>query len=199
MAKNEVKEPNVGLRIRALREQRGLSLRALAERCDISINAISRIERGEASPTVSSLHQLAIALQVPITDFFHEQTQQTAVFIKSDSRLIYRRNGLTIESLGIGLRHQKLEPFLITVEPGTGNIDDPVSHPGQEFVHCLEGEIDYYVNDQVYKLEKGDSLLFEAPQPHGFLNRSDKPAQIIIVFQSAEGSHVARQIHLDNS
>lgn len=61
---------NVGQRIRRLREQRQLSLRALARLCGLSTNAISLIERGENSPTVSSLHALATALGVSITDFF---------------------------------------------------------------------------------------------------------------------------------
>ena len=69
----EQAEPNVGQRIRMLRDQRKLSLRALADRCGLSINAISLIERGENSPTVSSLHVLATALGVPITDFFEEK------------------------------------------------------------------------------------------------------------------------------
>ena len=72
---------NVGQQIRALREQQGLSLRALAERCGLSMNAISLIERGENSPTVSSLHLLALALNVPITAFFEAKQEQTVVFV----------------------------------------------------------------------------------------------------------------------
>ena len=66
----EVMTLNVGQRIRTIRERQGLSLRAVAERCGLSLNAISLIERGENSPTVSSLHHLATALNVPITRFF---------------------------------------------------------------------------------------------------------------------------------
>lgn len=78
---------NVGMRIRALREQRGLSLRALAERCGLSINAISLIERGENSPTVSSLHVLATALGVKITDFFEDPSEHAVVYVKRNQRL----------------------------------------------------------------------------------------------------------------
>ncbi len=111
----EITEPNVGLRLRSLREQQGLSLRALAERCGLSINAISQIERGENSPTVSSLHRLAVALNVPITDFFQEEARQTMVFVKRDQGLSSHSNGVVMESLGIGLFNQQLEPFRITI------------------------------------------------------------------------------------
>jgi len=50
-------EPTVGARLRSLRQQQGLSMQALAERSGLSVNAIGRVERGESSPTVSSLHR----------------------------------------------------------------------------------------------------------------------------------------------
>ena len=64
----------VGQNIRELRTKRKLSLRALAELSGLSTNAISLIERGDNSPTVSSLHSLATALGVPVTAFFEQHT-----------------------------------------------------------------------------------------------------------------------------
>jgi transcriptional regulator with XRE-family HTH domain len=189
--------PNVGPRIRAIREQHKLSLRALAERCNLSVNAISLIERGENSPTVSSLHMLATALGVKITDFFEDPNEHAVVLVRQDHRLATQGNGLLMESLGIGLRNQQLEPFMVTVEPGVGNTSESIVHPGQEFVYCLAGEIQYQIGGQVYCLESGDSLLFEATQPHCFRNIAESPAQVLLVFQAIEGSHVARQRHLE--
>jgi transcriptional regulator with XRE-family HTH domain len=184
----EQAEPNVGLRIRALRKQQGLSLRALAERCGLSANAISRIERGENSPTVSSLHLLATALVVPITDFFQEDNGQAAVFVKRDQRFHIQEGSVAMESLGIGLRNQRLEPFLVTVEPWMGSFADSITHPGEEFVHCLEGEIEYCVGEQLYRMEVGDSLLFEATQPHYFHNATGTSATILLIFRSDEST-----------
>lgn len=189
--------PNVGPRIRAMRTQRKLSLRALARRCHLSVNAISLIERGENSPTVSSLHALAIALGVKITDFFEDPHEHAIVFVKHDQRLSTHGNGLLMESLGIGLRNQQLEPFMVTIDPGAGDSGDMMAHPGQEFVCCLEGTILYRVGSQSFCLEPGDSLLFDAVQPHCFWNTGDAPARMVLVFQAAEGSHLARQRHLE--
>jgi transcriptional regulator with XRE-family HTH domain len=190
-------EPNVGMRLRSLREQRGLSLRALAGRCGLSINAISLIERGENSPTVSTLHRLATALEVPITDLFQEETRQTTLFVKSDRGLRSQSDGIVMESLGIGLFNQQLEPFLIAVDPGAGNINDLVSHPGEEFVHCLEGELEYCVDDQVFHLKPGDSLLFDATQLHAYRNHTGKEARILIVFQTSQDRQSVQQLHMD--
>lgn len=189
-------EPNVGLKLRALRERRGWSLRELAERCGLSFNAISRIERGESSPMVSTLHLLATALNVSITAFFEDGQDRSTVLIRHDRRLRSDANGITMESLGIGLRNQQLEPFMVSVPSGAGNMNDPVAHPGQEFVLCLEGTICYQVNGVTYTLETGDSLLFEATQPHCFENSGPTTTQLLFVFQAAEGNHLAGGHHL---
>src|SRR4030042_2705083 len=108
-------EPKVGFRLRELRDRQGLSLRALAERCGLSINAISQIERGENSPTVSTLHRLATALNLPITDFFQSEVRQTVIYTKQDTGLRSQTAGAVMESLGIGLSNQQLEPFRMTI------------------------------------------------------------------------------------
>jgi transcriptional regulator with XRE-family HTH domain len=188
----------VGQQIRAIRENQELSLRALAERCGLSVNAVSLIERGENSPTVSSLHQLATALDVPITDFFREAHEQTIVFVEPAQRLRSEVKGILMESLGTGLRNQQLEPFLLSVAPGAGTRDEPVTHPGEEFVHCLSGEINYCVQDEVFQMREGSSLLFNATQPHCFYNEADGPATLIIVFQAGSGMDLARKRHLSD-
>ncbi len=189
-------QPNVGQRIRAIRERQGLSLRALAERSGLSTNAISLIERGENSPTVSSLHLLAAAFKVPITAFFEEEQEESVVLTTPEQQLRSWANGITMHSLGIGLRDQQLEPFLATVDPGAGNLDEPVTHPGEEFIYCLDGEIEYCIGHQVYTLQAGCSLLFAATQPHCFHNTAETPALLIVVFQASGSDLKAQQRHM---
>jgi len=195
---DKVTVPNVGSRIRKIRESQKLSLRALSNRCGLSANAISLIERGKNSPTVSSLHRLATALEVPITDLFQEETRVNAIQVKQAQGLRFQNNSTTIESLGIGLPNQQLEPFRMTIAPGVDNLNDPISHPGEEFVHCLEGEVKYWVGDREFVLNTGDSLLFDATQPHCWKNPNQKPAAVILVLQTAQGDLSARQRHMSN-
>jgi transcriptional regulator with XRE-family HTH domain len=188
-------KPNVGRRLRTFRERQGWSLRALAERCGLSINAISRIERGENSPTVSSLHRLADALNVPITDFFIEKPNKVAIHVKSGMGQRISNNGYIVEQLGAGLPGQQLKPYIITIEPECESASSPVHHPGEEFIHCMAGEIEYCVSDQSFFLKAGDSLLFEANQPHYWRNDSSSPAIVLFVFQAAQDISLARHHH----
>lgn len=185
----------VGARLRALREEQGLTLRGLADACGLSVNAISLIERGETSPTVSTLQRLAAALKVPITGFFQESTRRTAMLVRHSKGLRSLADGAEMECLGIGLDNQQLQPFRMVIAPGHGNFTDPVSHTGEEFVHCLVGEIDYLVGSDLFRLTEGDSLLFEAQQPHAYHNQSPAPATLLVIFQSGQDSHHIRRQH----
>jgi transcriptional regulator with XRE-family HTH domain len=189
--------PDVGARIRALREAEGLSLRALAGQCGLSINAISRIERGESSPTVASLHKLATALGLPITKFFEAGEEMAMVLMRKNDRPRSRGEGMLIESLGSGLLGQRLEPFLMTLLPGASSGEGAISHGGEEFVYCLEGQIDYQVDDGWFRLDEGDSLLFRADQAHQCKNTGLEKAVLLLILQASdEEIRLSQQLHL---
>ena len=187
----------VGQRIRELRTGQGLSLRALAALSNLSTNAISLIERGDNSPTVSSLHSLATALAVPITAFFEQQVDGLVIHLKNNSRPASETAGVRMESLGNGLPNQQLEPFLMTIEPGGSSTSSQITHSGEELVYVLGGSLICRINEEEYRLEKGDSLLFLASQPHIYRNQTKKPAQIVIIFQPMVGQLMAHQHYLE--
>lgn len=188
-------ELNVGRTIRFLRNEQDLSLRDLAERSGLSINAISKIERGETSPTVSSLHQLASALEVHIIDLFRPAIHQVCVFVKANETQLLKTEGLVIESLGSGLPHQQLEPYKMVIDPHAGNTFDPVSHSGEEFIYCLKGKLEYCVGDEVFIMEPGDRLLFKASQPHCWRNLDAEPAEAILILETDRGQPLPHKIH----
>ena len=190
------KDAAVGSRIREIRTERGWALRELGERCGLSANAISLMERGENSPTVSSLRRLAEALKVPITAFFEERHDQTCVYVKRGEGMRIQNADVELESLGFGLPHQQLEPFRMTMDPHAKTASGTIQHPGQEFVYCLSGQVDYVVGGERYQLKTGDSLLFNASTPHAWENSTDRPASILLIFQVFEDPHLARQSHL---
>ena len=168
----------------------------MATNSGLSTNAVSLIERGENSPTVTSLHLLATALGCPMVDFFQENDRATAVHVRSNKRLLYQNTEITMESLGIGLRDQHLQPFLITIKPSAA-ADRAITHPGQEFVYCLEGTATYDVDGQTYSLLPGDSLLLDARRPHCFRNPGNDRTVLLVVFQAVEHLGLAMERHLN--
>lgn len=191
-SKNEF---NIGARIRLLREEARLSLRGLADLCDLSFNAINRIERGENSPTVATLHKLAAALNVSIADFFIQSPSQMAIFTSAGSELSLDSEGVVIKSLASGFSNQQLQVFRLDVGPFSTTLPTPVSHSGEEFVFCLDGQITYHVGSLSFDLDKGDSLLFKATQPHAWENKTDRMVSILVVFQSVPDAPSLWQQH----
>ena len=131
---------DVGHRLRELRTERGLSMRALAKLSSLSTNALSMIERGKTSPSVSTLYKLSEALEVPITAFFRtEPPREAIVFRKSNrrSRVEFQR-GLW-EGLGGESFIGRVEPFMLTLEGGATSGPHGLVHSGHEFVIFLKG------------------------------------------------------------
>jgi len=182
-----------GNRLKEIRLNRGLSLRALADLSGLSTNAISLIERGRNSPTVSSLHSLASALAVPITAFFEQQNTAQVIHLKNKQRPVSKTAGVSMENLGSGLPNQQLEPFLMNIEPGSSSTSGPITHSGEEFIYVLAGSLKCTINEQHYQLEKGDSLLFLASQPHNYQNDKASTARILIIFQPLLGQLMAHR------
>lgn len=70
---------NLGLHLRAVRQQSGLSLRELARRLGVSPSFVSQIENGKAQPSVATLYSLSQILHVSIDDLFEEELPEQAV------------------------------------------------------------------------------------------------------------------------
>jgi transcriptional regulator with XRE-family HTH domain len=173
---------DVGLRLRQLRDEQHISMRGLATKSGLSANALSMIERGKTSPSVSTLYKLSDALGVPITEFFNQQVErQKIVYLKPGERTHIDFVRGSLEGLGGELFVGKVSPFLVTLENDSSSGQTQMSHTGHEFVFCLHGKLEYRVEDFVYLLDAGDSLLFAAQLKHSWRNKGGNVANALIV------------------
>jgi transcriptional regulator with XRE-family HTH domain/predicted Fe-Mo cluster-binding NifX family protein len=181
-------EAQVGRKIREVRNRKGFSLRALADRSGLNINTLSLVENGKSSPSVSTLQQLALALEVPIVSFFESDPVAKQIVITPANQRPSVSFGSTImENLGEDLAGSAVQPFLVTLQPGRGSGDQPIVHTGHEFVYCLEGAIHYRIQGEDYYLQTGDSLVFEAHLPHCWENIDHETAQILLILFPSDG------------
>jgi transcriptional regulator with XRE-family HTH domain len=177
----------VGRKLRQLRNQKSLSLRALAERSGLNFNTLSLVENGKSSPSVGTLQQLAVALEVPISTFFEsESIRKRVVFTPEAQRPQASFGSMVIQNLGKDLARNVVQPFVVTLNPGTGSSDHDIVHTGHEFVYCLSGSIDYRIEQSNYDLKRGDSLLFESHLPHRWENKGESIAQFLLILYPAD-------------
>ena len=187
MDDKEVTSEHVGLLLKQLREERGISMRELSRRSGLSANALSMIERGLTSPSVSTLYRLTDALNVPITALFRQDHAQEAIVFRSvsDRTHIPFPFGLW-EGLGGEDFIGRMQPFMLTLESGAESGKEKIVHTGHEFVMCLRGRLEYEVEGKFYILQVGDSLLFAARLAHRWRNPGTTVANALIVLSGFE-------------
>ena len=190
---------DVGGRLRELRQGIGVSMRALARMSGLSANALSMIERGRTSPSVSTLYKLATAIGVPITAFFREEPSQSDVVFRKASertRVPFMR-GLW-EGLGGEMFTGRVEPFMLTLESGASSGPFGIVHSGHEFVYCLRGELGYEIENEHYLLEQGDSLLFAAELRHRWRNPGKTVSNVLFVLSGFSEDERPSEFHISS-
>lgn len=162
----------IGSQIRSFRKKMDLTIAELANLANLSIGMLSKIENGNASPSLSTLQSLSDALNIPVTAFFRKfEERRNASFVKAGKGLVIERRGtragheyqLLGHSVGKSI---SVEPYLITLSLES-EVFPLFQHAGMEFIHMLEGKLLYLHGDKSYMLEPGDSLFFDAETTHG--------------------------------
>lgn len=172
--REKVLEVAIGHEVRAYRKKLGITVADLAATTNLSIGMLSKIENGMTSPSLTTLQSLSHALGVPLTAFFRRfEEDRNAVFIKSGQ-------GLDVERRGTRAGHQYnllgyiasntagvvVEPYLITLTENS-DVFPTFQHDGMEFLYMLEGEVVYRHANNLFRMQPGDSLFFDADAAHG--------------------------------
>lgn len=164
----------IGRQVRELRKRQRMTVAELANQTGVSIGMLSKIENGVISPSLTTLQSLTSALSVPLVQLFagfeeprgamHVKAGEGAEVERAGTRAGHQYN--LLGHVGANASGVVVEPYLITLSDESDHF--PVfQHEGLEFLHILEGRVNYRHGDRMYLLEPGDSLLFDADAPHG--------------------------------
>ncbi|MET0218620.1 MAG: XRE family transcriptional regulator [Burkholderiales bacterium] len=164
---------HLGGTIRGLRQKDHLTIADVAAQAGISRGMLSKIENGQAATSLDTLSRIATALGVSLAYLFRYYNIPSggAQLVRSGEGMeVVRRGtrrGHTYHLLAYDQGPQKIfEPFLITMDDAS-EVFPTFEHPGTEFIHMLEGRIEYRHGRHSYLLEPGDSLTFRGDIPHG--------------------------------
>jgi transcriptional regulator with XRE-family HTH domain len=169
----------------ALRDARvgRFTIEELAGKSRISAGRISQIERGMANPSFETLWRLTTALGVPIRDLFPADSpdRRQVVRKRERRRLEIPRDGLVYEMLTPN-GNAALEILLLEIPPGyDGGARQRLSHNGEKFMHVRTGALVVHVGDREWTLEEGDSITFDANEPHFVRNKGKVATKIQLV------------------
>lgn len=163
----------LGKRVSETRRRKGLSLRALAQEVGVSAGFLSQIENDQVVPSLTSLRGMATALSVPVSYLVDDYPAGNPVVrVNERIKLAYPGSEVNRELLTPGFGHA-LQAFAVTLRQGEASMEGPVSHPSEELVIVLEGELTVELGSEEYHLTEGDAMLYNARIPHN--NRSSSP------------------------
>ncbi len=166
-------ESYIGTVLRQKRINQELTIADVAELAGLSRGMVSKIENGQVATSLDSLARLTSVLGLTLSQLFrdYDSPEGGAQHVKAGDGLeVVRRGtkkGHTYHLLAYNRGHQRnFEPFLISMDDESEAFPT-FQHEGVQFIHMLEGRIDYRHGQHVYTLEPGDSFTFDAQVPHG--------------------------------
>lgn len=184
----------IGMKVKKARLKEGLKLVDVAKMSGISQGMVSKIENAQVSTSLETLSRLCEVLGLPISKLFSDfdRPDSRAQFIKAGTGMEVVRRGTDKGHTYHLLNYQRgasrtFEPFLISLDDASESFP-AFSHPGEVFMHVLEGKMNYRHGNQVYEMEPGDSLSFDAEVPHGPEVLTEVPIKFLsIVIYNQEG------------
>lgn len=166
-------ERYIGTVLRQARITQGLTIAEVAELAGLSPGMVSKIENGQVATSLDALARLTTALGLTLSQLFrdYDSPQGSAQLVRAGEGLeVVRRGtrrGHTYHMLAYSRGHQRnFEPFLISMDDESEAFPT-FQHEGMQFIHMLQGRIDYRHGKHVYTLARGDSFTFDARVPHG--------------------------------
>jgi transcriptional regulator with XRE-family HTH domain len=183
----------LGAALRAARLQAGLTLERLAEATQLSAAFLSRLERDQASTSVSNLIRLSTVLGVrldrllPAGPSAPEPTGYTLRRARDGEG--FSAGDYRYKALAGGLPHQAMSAFELYYPPGRGEELGYYEHEGEEVLYVLEGKLDFTIAGKRLRLETGDCLQFNARQPHFARNPGRSAARLLMI---VTGHHPSR-------
>lgn len=176
-------ERQIGMRIRAARRSQKMTLAALAEKTQLDKGFLSRVERGEKSASVGTLHTVSAVLGVALSTLLGEANPKDEIqVVRSGGRT--RVAGSTAgehayEAIALGGNGSGVS--VTVVEVGTHGDRTSEHHAGEELIYILEGRVKATFGTHTVVLNRDDSVRFPGYLPHSLRAEGRGKARALIV------------------
>lgn len=171
-------DPILGALIRKRRKQLELTLQALCDDAGLSVGYLSQVERGQATPSLGTLAQIARGLDVGL-EYFIATPKPADSLTRSGARPQFSIDSspMMYEAISADLPGAELSSYLLHVPPGYAS--EVVSHEGEDIIFLIEGTITQTLDGQSFILQQGDSLHYVGSTPHSWSNETETITRIL--------------------
>ncbi|MBZ5749525.1 MULTISPECIES: helix-turn-helix domain-containing protein [Metabacillus] len=168
--------------LKALRESKKLSLEKVAELTGVSKTMIGQIERGESSPTITTIWKIANGLKISFTSLINNPQPDTIVVLRNEIQTLSEDNGkYRVYPYFPFEDNKRFEVYSVEIEKSGILSSDSHREGTEEFITVFEGELTVSVNNNEYTLKNGDSIKFKADRPHTYHNSGETLARLSMI------------------
>lgn len=172
----------ISANLKRIRKEKKMSLDTVAEMTGVSKSMLGQIERGESSPTVSTLWKIATGLHISFTALLEGQEKETQAIQKAQIDALLSDEG-----------HFRLYPFfpyddnrrfeMLFIEMDAGSFSESAPHEEgtEEYALVFEGTLQLTLGEEEYLVQAGDGIRYHADRPHIYKNPGDTPTKLCMV------------------
>jgi transcriptional regulator with XRE-family HTH domain len=177
-------DERLAARLLELRTEQGWSLDELARRADVSRSTLSRLERGEISPTAALLGKLCAAYGRPMSRLLAEVEAAPPQLVAAQQQPVWQdaATGFVRRSVSPphpGLRGEVVESVL---RPGADITYESAPVPGLEHhLWMLGGALTLTLGGEPFSLGVGDCLRYQLWGPSRFVNPGPGDARYVLL------------------
>ncbi|MGA8030583.1 MAG: XRE family transcriptional regulator [Bryobacteraceae bacterium] len=179
---------DLGAKLRRLRLRKKIALVDLGKHTGLSASMLSQLENGKLIPTLPTLSRIAMVFDVGLEYFFdYKRSKRVFSVTRAHDRIRFPERpdsplpAFFFEVLAFGAMEKRVSAYVAEFPKRSEKEVQEHYHEGWELVHVFSGSlvIRYQAEDHV--LEAGDSVYFEALEPHSYRGESEPAAQAIVI------------------
>ncbi|WID99826.1 XRE family transcriptional regulator (plasmid) [Bosea vestrisii] len=155
-----------GLHMAAMRRSRKMTLDQVAGMTGLNKGYLSRVERGEKTPSIATALKLSQAFAVSVSALFGEAVDEAMIHIvRSHERPTPENRQAEAYFEPLSQAAGGIEAFLLFPGRDFGS-DGRVDHGGTEIIFVVSGQIEIQFSDRSVLLGTGDFLQFPGHLAH---------------------------------
>lgn len=178
----------IGTKLRALRLKKKMGLVELGQHTGLSPAMLSKIERGRLFPTLPTLLRTALVFGVGLEHFFLDQRERRVSVVvrrgdrvKLPDRPAPHKPAYHFECLDFPATDRPINGYYVEFDTAGERASQSHRHDGIELIYVIEGKLGVTMDDHEDVLERGDSMYFDAAEPHSYRRVGAKPCAAVVV------------------
>jgi transcriptional regulator with XRE-family HTH domain len=176
----------LGQKLRKLRKEQNLTQLELAQQVGITNGQVSTIERGVSSPSLSTLHRIARALNVPMQEFFEDERNKDVELVRKGKgrKVASTREDVTVEVLCARSDRGAFNVLFLDLDAGELRLAPRPSVPEEYYLYVLRGKCEVEIQGDSYVLDPGDSIFVKAQREQIIRNVGGDNFRALVVTRS---------------